>query len=564
MDICQMYPSLDWSPKFLRSSHYFPGFSRTKDGATEKFYASGLALTVEAAIACEFEKSRVLSLFASTQTTKSVLLRYAAYKLTSQGKLVFFLNAVPHLDLKHQNLSDAKHAGAYWLDKYALNTYLRFGKNASIRSRFQTDILTFQRAIENNPENVYIFGDEAAFGTQWDSTYSQVLRLALEKKLRLLLCTATPFDQLSASVWRDKSTLLHLPHKVLSKAGYFGITDFLQNSRVTDIGEEQAVFKGEVSLHLKKALGQFDKQAAKTFLLIRLETDEQINHLKDYIDKKHKSIRVHRHMAGDKFKFEMMKDLKGRHIIIFKDLMRVGFRVPYKDCIWGVWEQATSMDTLVQGLIGRVTGINCSNQQIHIFSSKNTLDCYSLYERTGELKKPVYKKIGIRVGMHTGPARRIMPVQIEDITKKFKLHTKWTDERREVLREQVRAYFHKLEPQMSVIVSFTSRDKHVYQKMLDGVPARNKRGFLKPGQGKASGNIRHKKHGEIAKLASINIQDMKYQSNILLPPKITLVYWRIEETKDTEFTPQVSERSVFANSKLPTSFGGEYQHRGEA
>jgi len=543
MDLQKKYPGLSWTASTLTKSHTVEGFALDHDGKPESFYASGLAVTVEQAISEAFLENRVLSLLASTQTTKSLMLRYAAHKRVSQGKRVFFLNAVPHLDLKKQNLHDARHAGAFWLDKYALVTYLKLGEPAILRSPYREDIMQFVRGLEQDPENLYVFADEAAFGTQWDSIYSKVLAMVLQAKAHLLLCTATPFDQISARKWMDKVSVLHLSHTVMQRAGYFGVTDFLAAKRIVDIDEERAVHGNEVVPYMRKALNQFEGQAKRNFFLVRLETDEQIKTLQRYIATKHKRVFTHMHTAEEKFQFEMMPVVTGHHVIIFKDLMRVGFRLPHKAPIWGVWEQATTMDALVQGLIGRVTGINCNNQHIKIYSSKNTLECYSTYERTGLLKKPTSKRIGIRVGMQAS-GRRILPVKVLDLTPQFAPPTHWNDEVREKLRDKIRAYFKRLEPKMSCVISYTSHDKKVYQGALKDTLSRNKYSFK-------NDNLEHKQYGEVLRTANINVQDSQYTSRRRLPFRITLVYWRVHEVELKEAVPVVSEKSIFQDARLP-------------
>jgi hypothetical protein len=551
-DMLKEFAHLDWSANFLRSKNEVKGFSRDAAGQPEMFYVSGLAVTVEKAISEAFKENNILSLLASTQTTKSIMLRYAAFRRVAKGKHVFFLNAVPHLDLRKQNLQDARHAGAYWLDKYTFSTYLRLGEQAILRSAYHNDVMTFMRVLKEDPTNVYIFADEAAFGTQWDSIYSKVVAMVLEAKANLLLCTATPFDQISADVWRDKIRILHLSHAVLKKAGYWGVTDFLSARKVKDIKEERAVAVKAIAPAMQKALNEFCSQGKHNFFLIRLDSDDQIAQLKSYIARNYKEIAVYQHTAKEKFQFEMMPRLTGHHVIVFKDLMRVGFRLPDKKPIWGVWEQATSMDTLVQGLIGRVTGILCGNEHIRIFSSKETLECYSLYERTGFLKKPEDKRIGVRVKMKMVGGRRIQPVRVQDISSNFQPPMFWSDEMRETMRTKVRAYFTKLEPKMSCIISFTSRDKSIYYGAKSGTLRRHKRGL------EVGANIKHPELGEVSRLASINIQDEVYGGGKKLSFKVSLVYWRtIESDVQEHWVPTVSEASLFQTGRLPKSFVGD-------
>ena len=436
-------------------------------------------------------------------------------------------------------------------------------------------------------KDAVLFVDEAHFGAKKDSILYEVLKYVLDHhaKLKIILVTATPFDQHFSKEWMDKVYSIHVPHELLVRSSYFGVSDFITNGLVTDIGCDDMRIASNTRLHpkFKKAVQEFKSQKTRKLFLVRVETDHEISnarrHLREigFIHEEEKSesdylIGEYHSNADCNTPFDKLEDLVCLKIVFIKDKFRVGIRIPFKKFIWGAWDRSDSLDTLTQGLIGRMCGHH-DNRHIRIFADLAFLRVYQLYETTGRLpmiadtkggKRKISQNVETKITREkndfttfsvdlTEACRPFVPKEWTGRSCKGKAGgTKW------LMKEVAKKFAYKLDidanlgkKKISLQASCVSHNEYLtkqHKEDPDGVHGiRWSHLAVNHEHTKGAKIIHHKVHGEIIDYVQIVIDDHYVDSKDTLPFRARLIY--LKPIKKEGRVDTVTKESSMYNEK---------------
>lgn len=219
---------------------------------------------------------------------------------------------------------------------------------------------------------MHIFIDEGHLGVgenQRIPTVVQELKVQYPNiEFIITIITATPFnvDAVNEATPNSKFQYKHVALK--APKGYMGIENFLKQGRVKHI--DGNLVEDEKIIN-KMFLGYYNKKLKVGFHIIRIHGKIH-SAVKEYLNSFANIVEYDANNQTDMGLLEI-KPLKPT-IILVKAKLKAGITI-HKEHVVSVWDNSNTISGIIQGLLGRLTGINCKyNKDLVIFTDKITAE----------------------------------------------------------------------------------------------------------------------------------------------------------------------------------------------
>jgi hypothetical protein len=308
---------------------------------------------------------RILQFISPMQSGKTNYVEALGQMILSDKSLkrtVHFISSLPYLENRNQDRNRLENSGVHIHNKF------------EVRKNINNYVM----------DNAIIIFDESHWGTQVGGILDQFVKAVLKNPTTtLIVISATPFAQLCSKSFAKHSHLIHqTTSEELKKYGYIGVNEIFRGKRLIDVGDNDRIIKdGELNPVFHKALVSFLEQKKRLVFIIRTRSNNENSEVKFALSKlfSKKKLHVEEHSQRQEFNFDQLNSQREHTVVCVNQLLRVGKTIPNKHTVYAIWDSGKTVETLSQGLVGRMCGYD-SNKDFLVYANRSMLLSYLEFE----------------------------------------------------------------------------------------------------------------------------------------------------------------------------------------